>query len=157
MISEKSEVVMKLKISLVVLVLGLFSIAGLAYTQQTQKEARAHSDQALQEYYTAANDAYFNNRLPQVTLHWSDIPRNEKGELVLGQTLSYVGHDNFGIEIDTKTNVAGITAELSLLHEMCHVDNMIHNGGVPLVDQHGKEFQTCMKTLALEGAFQKLW
>jgi SprT-like family len=157
MIFEKSEVVMNLKISLAVLFSWLFFVTSLAHTQQTQKETRVHSDQSLQEYYTAANDAYFNNRLPQVTLHWTDIPRNEKGEFVLGQTLSYVGHDNFGIEIDTKTNVAGITAELSLLHEMCHVDNMIHNGGVPLEDQHGKEFQTCMKTLALEGAFQKLW
>ena len=119
-------------------------------------EKYEHNNTELQRRYAAYNDYYFGGELPQnLPVVWADIPR-ENGYYIMGETREDVEGHAFMIEIDTKTNVASSTADLTLLHEMCHAATAVyvrtHNE-----ESHGPKFQSCMAQLASEGAMHDLW
>jgi hypothetical protein len=110
----------------------------------------------LQAQYANYNEWYFGGRLPKdVLVTWDDLPM-DKGLYVMGKTYEDLAGSKFSISIDTKTNIAMATADLTLEHEMCHVATYAyvrdHNE-----DPHGNAFNECMMSLAKEGAMKDLW
>ena len=59
----------------------------------------------------------------------------------------------YHIIIDAQANKAGRVAQMTELHEMCHVAQWGHGD----MDPHGPLFQSCMHRLADENAFDNLW
>ena len=114
-----------------------------------------HNDADLQEQYRVLNHDFFNDRLPANTsVRWQNIPM-EHGRYVLGATTESPNDGSFDIAIDTKTNVAFSTEEVTLLHEMCHVatyDYAVAHGQ----DVHGPAFQACQEELYEAGAYKDL-
>ena len=104
---------------------------------------------ALQAFYQEYNEDYFGNRLPKnpvITI--TDLGDN-MGESF--QTSSGTWH----IGIDRRSNPVEKQRDLTLIHEMCHVD--LHVSGINTLDQHGEEFQSCMVRIAKQGGFKELW
>lgn len=109
------------------------------------------TEQQLTAWYDGFNDKYFQNQLPSNTVViWSDL----KAWDALGIT-SWSGQ-NYKIELDPDFNRTQVTTKATELHEMCHVKVMMTED-VPLGEEHGLAFQTCMMTLAREGAFERIW
>jgi hypothetical protein len=116
-----------------------------------------HDDSALQRQYEIDNDAYFDGSLPRdIQVVWSDIPRDADGDYVMAVTDQDVLGNSSRIEIDTKSNITGVTEQLSLFHELCHVSTgpYVRAHGE---DPHGPAFTACMHRLADERAFEGLW
>ena len=109
----------------------------------------------LQKMFDIYNEAYFNGELPSTPVTWADLPK-ENGGYVLGNTSEDISGKTFTIQIDVKSNVAAITAALTLFHEMCHVATMQAELDAD-EDTHGPRFQKCMLRLAQNGAFSNLW
>ena len=115
-----------------------------------------HDNGRLQQDYADYNQAFFNNTLPKnVPVTWSDIPRTKDGRYVMGNTHEDVVSGTFLIRIDTKSNITMVTADTTLLHEMCHVKT--YDRTVELdQDMHGPLFKACIVNLELQGAFTDL-
>ena len=115
-----------------------------------------HDNGRLQQDYADYNQAFFNNTLPKnVPVTWSDIPRTKDGRYVMGNTHEDVVSGTFLIRIDTKSNITMVTADTTLLHEMCHVktyDRVVELGQ----DFHGPLFKACLVNLQMQGAFTDL-
>jgi len=112
--------------------------------------------------YAEYNKEYFGNTLPYATIDYVDIITQEgvhKGE---HEVLADVEHNasTYHIRVDKTFNPILKTADLSLLHEMCHI-KLDASGEVPLtVDDdvaHGDKFQGCMISLSSRGAMRDLW
>lgn len=102
------------------------------------------SNSALDRWYAAANEAYFNNALPKDTvIRYGVLPNN-----VMGTTTRLP--NGFQIDLSAKYNVAPATLQLTLFHEMCHVETWTTDFG------HGLKWQACMHRLDMEGAFKEL-
>lgn len=100
----------------------------------------------LKIWYESYNEDYFLSALPKDTvLNYGNIWPN------MGLTT----HENgaYRISIDADSNKAVRVAQMTLLHEMCHVAQWGHEDMNP----HGPKFQACMHRLADEGAFDQLW
>ena len=115
-----------------------------------------HDNGRLQQDYADYNQAFFNNTLPKnVPVTWSDIPRTKDGRYVMGNTHEDVVSGTFLIRIDTKSNITMVTADTTLLHEMCHVKT--YDRTVELdQDMHGPLFKACLVNLQMQGAFTDL-
>jgi hypothetical protein len=103
------------------------------------------NDTVLKQDYLDYNYGYFGNRLPKDTI------------VMLGPAYAY-GRENLGltvhwneyiIEINPKYHLTQKQADITLLHEMCHVANW--------GKYHSPEWQACMLDLAEQGAFSDLW
>ena len=82
----------------------------------------ARNNGRLQQDYADYNQAFFNNTLPKnVVVSWDDIPRTKDGRYIMGNTHEDVVSGTFLIRIETKSNITMVTADTTLLHEMCHV------------------------------------
>lgn len=144
---------MKRTIVLAALILSLLGLR--VYAQKTHR-----SDADLQQRYEVYDNAYFDGKLPHnVPVTWKDIPLTKDGRYDMGIThwqRFADGSEAFSIDIDTKTNVAQVTADLTLLHEMCHVatDDYVHSHGE---DAHGPAFQACRVNLEQQDALKDLF
>ena len=102
----------------------------------------------LQDDYNTFNRDYFLGQLPKnANVRWTDLS--------LQQDMGMTWIDEAGvrqIRIDRKTNPVLRQAQLTLLHEMCH----IKTDGREL-DNHGIKWQACMVNLAEHGAMHDLW
>jgi len=107
---------------------------------------------ALQPWYAWYNIRYFGDSLPQNTIvKWDDLTSRK------AMGLTSVIDQRYVIQIDTVTNLATVTTQESLIHEMCHVW-VEENVEQPLPDgDHGVAFQDCMMDKAKQGAFHDLW
>ena len=86
---------------------------------------------------------------------WADlIPVTYDGKVFfqLGET-EFRGAGTV-IRVDRRANPARATARLTLLHEMCHVENRVEHR---YFAAHGADFQACMLRLAKNGAFTEVW
>ena len=120
----------------------------------------------LQRRFKELNAKYFCNRLPQDTVvDWHyDLPHNRMaathlhGLTLCNQIPKSYNHgkcnDKHLILIHTDLFVMEFVAEMSLLHEMVHLDAV--NGNSALMD-HGPTFNNAMCLLALKGSFDGLW
>lgn len=116
------------------------------------------TDNILWGEYEQYNKDYFGNTLPYVTIEYTDI-RDENGK---HDTMANVEHraSSYHIRIDRQFNPILKTADISLLHEICHI-RLDARGEVPLTESdevaHGPKFQACMVDLAQRGAMSDLW
>lgn len=102
----------------------------------------------LQDDYANFNRDYFLDQLPRnVNVEWANLGlQNDMG-------MTWVDESGIRqIRIDRKTNPVIRQAQLTLLHEMCH----IKTDGREL-DVHGIKWQACMVDLAEHGAMHDLW
>lgn len=109
------------------------------------------SDAQLQRWYDGTNEEYFANELPKnVEVKWGDL--TEKGDM--GYSVIRAD-ESWLITIDRKTNPTNGQAELTEMHEICHV--YLYSKGDAEFNSHGDKFQACMLRLANQGAFKGLW
>lgn len=106
-------------------------------------------DRHLDEWYASYNHAYFQDELPKNTLITYDIHDDRFMALT-----AYEG-SQYHISFNMKYNFSNKMGRLNLLHELCHVRQMVE--GDEEFDQHGPHFQSCMLGLAKQGAFTDLW
>jgi hypothetical protein len=97
----------------------------------------------LVDWYNGYNEQYFLNQLPAARVEWGEMGN---------MGITYMGASPL-IVISEKYNPSFREAQMTLLHEMCHVKL----SPVLVFDDHGPEFQQCMHNLANEGAFDELW
>ena len=99
------------------------------------------TNRSLQLLYRAFNRAYFDNRLPEVTVKFSPKP--------LRGCMGFYSEEKELIVISSVLRRWRRTTCMVLLHEMAHV-------ATP-GKQHGAAFQRVMMSLAKIGAFRQLW
>ena len=103
----------------------------------------------LDRAYADFNLQYFLGRLPKkANVLWADLTANND------MGLAWIDESGtVQIRIDRKMNPVERQADMTLLHEQCHIKLV----GKELSDLHGIEFQRCMVDLAERGAFHDLW
>lgn len=112
----------------------------------------------LWDEYAQYNKDYFGDTLPYATIEYANLLSDEGKHDMMAQ----VEHraSSYHISIDREFNPILKTADISLLHEMCHV-KLDASGEVPLTVKsdvaHGEKFQNCMVSLASRGAMHDLW
>lgn len=124
---------------------------------QTEKSRSAYQNDWLKTWYGSYNETYFQSELPKdVGITWANLAVVQfDGSLEFRTIAETVFGDGYiRIRIDRTTNIARSTARLSILHEMCHVENHVENHGFV---EHGPEWQACMMRLAKAGAFTEIW
>jgi hypothetical protein len=99
----------------------------------------------LKAFYDTYNANYFGGKLPSNTVV-------EYGEANGAMAITMKDGGHFRIIINKTFNPVPRAAHLTLLHEQCHIASWQQE-----LDDHGPRFQHCMRTLALEGAFDELW
>jgi hypothetical protein len=101
----------------------------------------------LRYAYLTFNRKYFSNKLPK------ELPIKFSKRLIrqgkLGNTATLCDFPLW-IEISPLIRFSGVLVRMTLLHEMCHVENPHPTG-------HGKWFNKRMLRLAKDGAFNGYW
>lgn len=104
----------------------------------------------LQDWYRRYNEEYFGNALAKdVVVRYADLSKEGNIGKTVPKELNGTKHDR--ILIDRETNVTDNQVQLTLLHEMCHEQDLTENV------EDGPKWGACMLRLASEGAFQGLW
>lgn len=132
---------------------------GILYSCSTQTHSAAsypkvvgRTSERLEAHYKIMNQDYFSNRLPEdVKIVVVDKLFDENLGRLLGSTICS-SPEHCRITVDREMNAAPVTMELTIDHEMCHVESHGKN-----FDAHGEAFQACMLHLALAGAFREVW
>lgn len=119
---------------------------GLKSCPSNGQPKAAQQSPDLKEIYNQYNLKYFRNWLPANTL----VVWGEPGEKRMGLTRKDE-YGRFEIVISRRYNVAESTTDLTVLHEMVHVESW------DKTLEHGPAFQKEMHRLADEGAMEDLW
>jgi len=133
------------------------------YVEHCEKPAETHailpdlkgSDTTLawlQGIYPLFNDAYFENKLPQDV----EIDLLEHDPNSMATTDCTSSNKNCKIHFNYKYVVAPRNAELTMLHEMCHIPTFDEHvpGASGQVALHGPHWRICMLKLDIQGAFR---
>lgn len=92
-------------------------------------------------WYKVYNKRFFGDRLPHnVMFLWTDTHMYPPEQRLLGATHCTIGHTVCTVAIDRHYNVADVTMQLTLLHEMCHIQEWQPDAGA---DQHGPKWRAC--------------
>ena len=134
-----------------------FALLGLLWHHQVHHAA--HKDTSsfqlvqpdLQTLYDQYNRGWFEEKLPILPVTWIDDASDKAPMAVTHGTKT----EPDSIEMNRAFLPAQVETELYLFHEMCHVETWVASH--KLKDQHGEYFQSCMRRLADEGAFNDLW
>lgn len=102
--------------------------------------------------YLVLNDQYFYGGLP---VHKTKIILVNLPDGKMGQAHQNPD-DTWVISIDIVSNPIEKQAELTMIHEACHQQDLMR-GEDEGVDGHGEAFQACMLEKAGRGAFKGLW
>jgi len=128
--------------------------AAIVYSYMAFGKPTVPTTSMLAEKYRQFNEDYFLGQLPKDTVV-------TYGNLTQLNDMGYTWKENSGkfhITVDQETNPVERQAEMTLLHEQCHIEVEIHNLNPKQdFDAHGIEFQNCMVNLATHGAFHDLW
>ena len=133
---------MKLAPLLAILVFLSAIFFGYNTRANTQEDMEVH----LRAQYVSVNAQYFGDRLPEPTIHYSNLP---DGRDVIGFSTDLT--TNPIIYVVPKYNLKNEQADETLRHEMCHVATSYEDF------DHGPAWQNCMKSLADRGAFEGIW
>ena len=110
-------------------------------------QVRAVERCVLEKDYEVFNQDYFLGQLPPANVEWANLTDQHD----MGMTwVDQAGARQ--IRVDKSTNPVLKQAEMTLLHEMCHVKTDAKE-----LDSHGLKWQACMVDLADHGAFHDLW
>lgn len=106
----------------------------------------------FQRAYEIYNDAYFQNRLPKV-IHIDVLEPNDK---FMASTMC----DERGLVCDMHFNLKYVAAhrvaDITLKHEMCHIDKWMRDmDSLGVQVDHGKNWRSCMLQLDMQGAFRQ--
>ena len=116
------------------------------------------TDGILYGEFVEYNKDYFDNKLPYTTFVYSDIINKDGSHDTMADVAR--GTSEYHVRIDRKFNPILKIADMSLLHELCHI-KLDANGEIPLTvsddEGHGPKFQQCMVDLASRGAMHDLW
>lgn len=129
--------------------------AGLlaSYLFGTPLDPHAPTVDKLKAAFTDFNSGYFSSALPEsnVDIILTDLSKyDEMGRFSVEDNGRYL------IAIDKKYHPLEKEAELTLAHEMCHLNNYVE-GVDEGFDSHGRMFQRCMLRIANHGGFNDLW
>lgn len=102
------------------------------------------SNAYLARSYAEFNRKYFGNKLPR-----DMIVRFEKNMEEVAITMHKFDRPLY-IELNEKLKWHNMLVDITLLHEMVHVESIKRNG-------HGPWFQKRMLKLAKDGAFKNCW
>ena len=116
------------------------------------------TDGILYGEFVEYNKDYFDNKLPYTTFEYTDIIEKDGSHESMADVVR--GTSEYHVRVDKRFNPILKTADISLLHEMCHI-KLDANGELPLTvsndESHGPKFQQCMVDLAVRGAMHDLW
>jgi SprT-like family protein len=105
----------------------------------------------LEVWYQGYNVALFNHELPDRI----QIDQNFHDDRYMAAT-DYQEHAQiYVIRINPKYNPSPKQARENLLHEMCHMRQLV--SGEVEFDDHGKKWQSCMHGIANKNGFEDLW
>ncbi len=110
------------------------------------------TDAQLQGWFEFYNKTLFANKLPPTVVKWADLTFQDD----MGHTLCLHIDEGYRctISIDGDTNPVPRVAEMTLIHEVCHV---YVDTTAPEFNEHGDNFQSCMLERAKEGTLRDLW
>ena len=126
-----------------------YSGCNAAYEQKDSKITEITVSQ-LSDAYRRFNEDLFYGGLP--TKNIKIVPTylpTAMGELS-GEDGQWV------IRIDKESNPIQRQAEMTLIHEMCHLSDKI-NGENEGFDGHSYAWETCMENIAARGQFKDIW
>lgn len=103
----------------------------------------------LNQEFQHLNDGYFDGALPRTAVRFEPTPDKN----CIGETLYNAEGKRFEIYVNPKFNNDISIAKETVIHETCHVAEWGHDDE----GDHGPSWQTCMKNLANEGAFEGIW
>jgi hypothetical protein len=106
-----------------------------------------HLNNAFREF----NEEYFYGGLPSTTVRLADL-----SDLHSIADIRQMEDERWIIRIDRRSNPTINSADMSLLHEMCHEQDKI-SGQNEGLDGHSDAFEACMVSLAQRGAFKGKW
>ena len=117
------------------------------------------TDAELGLFYQGFDDTYFDGKLPNIPVHYSDEIEAKDG--AIAETLC-TGTTPGSCEILIASQLKGYSAVVleAELHEVCHVARTGMSDINPqtgLQDNHGPGWNTCMKRLANADAFEGIW
>jgi hypothetical protein len=116
------------------------------------------TDGILYGEFVEYNKDYFDNKLPYTTFEYTDIIEKDGSHESMADVVR--GTSEYHVRVDKRFNPILKTADISLLHELCHI-KLDTSGELPLTvsddDAHGPKFQQCMVDLATRGALHDLW
>lgn len=119
------------------------------YHQYFDQDGSMASVEQLNDYLRTTNDLYFYGAIPADTkVVFRDMPD------AMGMTDCKEGHCT--IYINPRKHPIWKEAEMTQLHEECHVYNVTQNQSEGL-DGHSEHFQDCMERLAAAHAFRMIW
>lgn len=123
--------------------------------QSRRKDDPARVTEAgLYQAYALFNSGWFAGDLPEDTeIHLGDIPSGYAGyQSIMGLTDWDAQRKKFVIYISSKWNPGSSTADLTLIHEMCHVQTFNQE-----FDDHGPKWEQCMVNIAEHGGLHGIW
>lgn len=104
---------------------------------------------SLKDDYVHFNNGYFDGKLPDIPVVYKSVENADIGDTTCQWTSD--GDTACSIFVNAYYDRDEREADMTLLHEMCHV------AVTPSFDQHGPVWQNCMHNLANAGAFDNLW
>ena len=102
--------------------------------------------------YARVNARFFGAKLPKVQVHWAT---DEELKGALGCTVHDPEKGKMWIYLNDRYKVQTKIWAFTLLHEMAHVEQFCLHPKCK--NHHGRVWQTIMKRLAKDGAFENLW
>lgn len=100
--------------------------------------------------YAGANDEYFGGKLPKNVT----ITLDETNSGFMASTMVH-SDGTFWIQFNPKYTAAERVANITLLHEMCHIKVWPQTHDDMFADDHGPLWRGCMLSLDAQGAFRQ--
>lgn len=140
------------------IILSLAFTIGIAFVFSTLATPKPKLPLDPKPLFNLYNEIYFNGQLPKdrIEIETGEIISSDGSEIMAVTYVTNPLPHHYKIVISPRYNVADVTEELSLLHELCHVQ--IWDMNFPdYTGGHNYLFQSCMKNLVDENAFEYVW
>jgi hypothetical protein len=130
--------------------LALFSCFAFSVSRTKEISDYRPTEGQLVEAFNDLNRDYFYGGLPRTKVYIVDLADAIMGRCQKEPDGTYL------ILIDRKSHAVEKQAEMTEIHEMCHIEDGVRELPEGL-DGHGPNFQACMERVASKHGFSKLW